>query len=101
VIDAATHGMTSQKESSYDHLFRSPSPLFLFLGAHLHVASTHNINPVSDELVGLIILLFNYCTFLLCYYYIHMLKKKSFPASHGNIHTYIFIPVNKNMAHEK
>jgi len=30
-----------------------------------------------------------------------MLKKKSFPASHGNIHTYIFIPVNKNMADNK
>jgi len=29
VIDAATHGMTSQKKSSYGHLFRAPSsPLF-------------------------------------------------------------------------
>jgi len=86
VIDAATHGMTS----SYDHLFRSPSsPLFFFLGAHLRVASTHYINPVSDELVGLIILLFNYCTFLLCYYYIYAEKEKL--SGLARKHTYIHI----------
>jgi len=70
VIDAATHGMTSQKESLYDHLFRSPSsPFFLFLGAHLRVASTHYINPVSDELVYLG-LLFYYLIIVLFYYVI-------------------------------
>jgi len=32
---------------------------------------------------------------------LYMLEKKSFPPSHGNIHTYTIIPVNKNMAHNK
>jgi len=55
VIDVTTHGMTSQKKSSYGHSsIYSSSPFSFFLGAHLRVASTHYFNPVSDELVGLI-----------------------------------------------
>jgi len=85
-------------------LFIHLLPFFFLRRRPLRVALTHYINPVSDELVGLITLLFNYCNYLLCYcYYIFFCikdiycwkRKKSFPASHGNIHTYIFIPVNK------
>jgi len=52
----------------------SSSPFFFLLGAHLRVASTHYFNPVSDELVGPITLLFNYCNYLLCYCYFFLLK---------------------------
>jgi len=71
VIDATTHGMTSQKKSSYGHFCRFPSFPFFFLGAHLRVASTHYFNPDSVEIVGLIY----YCTYLLCYYYMDFFIK--------------------------
>jgi len=69
------------------------------------VASTHYFNPVSNELVGLITLLFSYCNYLLCYcYYFFYFLLKIFIAEnekkafrHGNIHTYIFIPVSKRV----
>jgi len=37
VIDATTHGMTSQKKSSYGHLFRSPSSPLFFSQAPINV----------------------------------------------------------------
>jgi len=39
--------------------------------------------------IGLIILLFNYCTFLLCYYYIYAEKEKL--SGLARKHTYIHI----------
>jgi len=99
-------GMTSQKKSSYGHFsIYSSSPFFFFLRRPLRVASTHYFNPVSNELVGLITLLFSYCNYLLCYcYYFFYFLLKIFIAEnekkafrHGNIHTYIFIPVSKRV----
>jgi len=64
-IDVATHGMTSQKKSPYGHSSTSSSSPFFLLGTDLRVASSHYFNPVSEELVGLFILLLCYCVYLL------------------------------------
>jgi len=42
--------------------------LYFFLGAHLRVASTHHFDPVSEEIVGLILLYLFIVLFLYIYF---------------------------------
>jgi len=98
VIDVATHGMTSQKKSSYGHSsIYSSSPFFL-LGAHLRVASTYYFNPVSDELVGLItyylVIVLIYCVIIIIFLlkiFIAENEKAFRPRTETYIHTYLYL----------